>query len=95
MLKHLIIDIYPIALAIILAIFLLVKVRAMQTSRVRSRNRREAFMRSLLPVSKQIIKNMTNNRLREYYRKSNDINLLFLIVIAAMSTVYVLMVSIK
>ncbi|MCB0698197.1 MAG: hypothetical protein H6551_09115 [Chitinophagales bacterium] len=95
MLRNLIIESYPIILVLLIALYAFAKNKAMKSSGVRSRNRLNAFFRSFFPIPKQAIKNMTNNRLGDYFKKSNRINYRFYGTLVFFTIIYMLMKAIS
>lgn len=95
MFRNLIIDSYPILLIILICLYALAKNKALQSSGVRKRNRMNAFLRSFFPIPRQAIKNMTNNRLGEYFKKSNRINYRFYVAVLIVTMIYMLMKAIS
>lgn len=93
MLREKIIEICPILFAGITILYVILKLIILKRSNVKTSNYSKAFIRSLLPVSKQERKNMTNTRLANYYTRSNDLNLFYYIIAAIIIGLYLLMSS--
>jgi len=92
MIRNLIIDMAPILIIVMVAIFAIVKVSIISVSL--HKNYLSLFFNSLLFYNKVTIRNTFHEKLKDYYRKSNKVNTIFYLLIAIILALYILMKSI-
>lgn len=92
MIRNLIIDIAPVLLLVIIALFAIVKVSIISVSL--NKNYFSLFFNSLLFFNRVTIRNTFHERLKAYYKKSNKINTLFYLLILIVLGLYGLMKAI-
>ncbi len=92
MIRNLIVDMAPILIIVMFAIFAIVKVSIISVSL--HKNYFSLFFNSLLFYNKVTIRNTFHEKLKDYYRKSNKVNALFYTLIAITLALYFLMRSI-
>jgi len=93
MIRNLIVDNGPYILVLIILCFILSKVYLL-FSKGLGKNFTELFYLSLIPISKQGIKNTFQEKVKKYYKTSNKVNYFFYIVFAFAGLVYGMMKAI-
>lgn len=80
----------PILLIVIFGIFVLMKFMAIISSGL-NRNYAQLFFVSLLPFSRQVIRNTFHEKLKVFYKKSNTLNNIFYFIMFMVLAAYILM----
>lgn len=93
MIRSLIVDNGPYILGLIILFFIVSKVYLLFTKGL-GKNFTELFYLSLIPISKQGIKNTFQEKVKKYYKVSNKVNYFFYIVFAVAALVYGMMKAI-
>lgn len=92
MIRNLIIDIAPILMIVMVAIFAIVKVSIISVSL--HKNYLSLFFNSLWFYNKVVIRNTFHERLKDFYKKSNKINSAFYTILVIILALYILMKAI-
>ena len=92
MIRDLIIEVTPLLVAALILLFIAVKMFAI--SRSLNKNYISLFFTSLMFFNRVTIRNTFHEQLKKYYKKSNNVNMVFYAVIAALLLVYALMAAI-
>ena len=92
MIRNLIIDIAPILMIVMVAIFAIVKVSIISVSL--HKNYLSLFFNSLWFYNKVVIRNTFHERLKDFYKKSNKINSAFYTILMIILALYILMKAI-
>lgn len=93
MIRTFIIECMPIFLATVIILYISVKFYLI-ISKGLGAKLVDLFFVSLAPLSKQAIRNTFQERVKQYYKISNKINIAFYIVFGAAVLLYILMLSI-
>ncbi len=93
MIRSLIVENGPYILAFVLLSFFITKVYLLYSKGL-GKNFTELFYLSLVPISKQGIKNTFQDKVKRYYKVSNKVNYFFYIVFAFAALIYGMMKAI-
>lgn len=93
MIRTFIIDYMPIFLGFMVLLFISIKLYLIVSKGLAGKVL-DIFFVSLVPLSKQAIKNTFQERVKKYYILSNKINVVFYIIIGAALLLYLLMKAI-
>ncbi len=94
MIRSLIVEIGPFALIFIVLAFFLTKIYMVYTKGL-GKHFGEVFYVSLIPISKQGIKNTFQDKVKRYYKASNRVNYFYYGMFAVATLVYAMMKAIS
>lgn len=92
MIRDLIIEISPAVIVILIIVFSIIKVSIISVGL--NKNYFSLFLNSFLIYNKVTIRNTFHEKLKEFYKRSNNINIVFYILIVLVLLLYFLMKSI-
>lgn len=90
MLRDFIIEYFPLGINVTISLLILVKIIAILSAGIK-RGYFSLLIRSLIPYSKQFIKNTNDERLSGYLKVSNKLNYFFYSIVGTLAIVYVMM----
>lgn len=93
MIRSLIVDNGPYILGLIILSFIITKIYLLYSKGL-SKHFSEIFYLSLVPISKQGIKNTFQDKVKKYYKVSNKVNYFFYVLFASTALVYGMMKAI-
>lgn len=93
MIRSIIVDNGPYILGLIILCFVISKVYLLYSKGL-AKNFTELFYLSLVPISKQGIKNTFQDKVKSYYKVSNKVNYFFYVVFAFAALVFGMMKAI-